>query len=78
MTTIEIIEKAFNLGLYEISEERFFDWRGCHACNVQAGKMLGNTVHDVVGFTSLQDCIEKNGYEFRLCGECICELIYGE
>ena len=67
-----------NLGLYDISEDRFFNWRGCHRCNVKAGKMLGNTVHEVVGFISLQDCINKNGYEFRLCDECIYELIYGE
>lgn len=72
LTTKKVIEKCFESGLVSFGDTAYFTWRGCDYCN--GGK--GADVYDCQGAISLLSGNEQ--YDFRLCGECINDLYYGE
>jgi Zn-dependent M28 family amino/carboxypeptidase len=72
----EIIETVISNGLFKNEEESYFTWQGCDYCSPG----LSNTVYDCKGYLTLQEAQEDrdNYYEFKLCGDCLYTLYYGE
>ncbi len=70
----EAIELCIASGLFSTQGEEYFTWHGCGHCMPR----LGATVVDCEGFVSLADAHAGNLRQFRICGECLNALYYGE
>jgi hypothetical protein len=70
----EAIELCITSGLFSVDGEEYFSSQGCQYCNPS----LPGTVSDCDGFVSLADARMGNLRQFRICGECLNSLYYGE
>jgi hypothetical protein len=72
-----IIEDVIGSGLFEAEGEPYFSWDGCDYCNGGGGDIT-----DYKGYRNLEDAQaanrEEREYEFKLCGECLNTLYYGD
>ena len=75
-----IIKDVIGSGLFEEKGEPYFSWSGCDYCGTGQGR--GVMVSDYKGFRNLGDAQAPNRdekeYDFRLCGECLNKLYYGD
>ena len=71
MSTIENVIKN---GLFSVSDESYFTWRGCDCCD----DGLGCDVYSVEGYEDLEHARDsENLVTFSICGECLNRLYYG-
>jgi len=71
------IAECISSGLFEAEGEPYFSWDGCDYCNGGGGDIT-----DYKGYRNLEDAQaanrEEREYEFKLCGDCLNTLYYGD